>query len=107
MKQFTVVTAIFSVSVLAVWAFFQTPAMSSLKAKSDHSPIRVYDATGEMLKAIHAGDQLVIPATGAEERIAPVYDATGAMLEAINPDKKVVTVPAYDATAAMLEAINP
>ncbi len=107
MKQFAVLTAVFSVSILAVWGFFQASQISSPKAKNDNTPIKVYDATGEMLKAIHAGDQAIVPVTGAESRIAPVYDATGAMLEAINPDKNVVTVPAYDATGAMLDAINP
>ncbi len=107
MKRFTVVASIFSISVLAVWTFLQVSPAYSSKAKFDNTPIRVYDATGEMLKAIHAGDQVAVPVTGSEPRIVPVYDATGAMLEAINPDKKVVTFPAYDATGAMLEAINP
>lgn len=94
MKRFTVLTAFFSISALAVWAFIQAaPA-----PKYDNTPIAVYDATGEMLKAIHAGDSVAI---------APVYDSTGAMLEAINPNKKVTTVPAYDATGAMLQSINP
>ena len=99
MKQFTVLTALFSVSILALWAFFQAaPApKSSSVAKYDNAPIAVYDATGEMLKAIHSGDSVAI---------APVYDSTGAMLEAINPNKQVTTVPAYDATGAMLNAIN-
>ena len=111
MKRFTVFTSILSVSALLVWAILQvTPALkTSSTAANDNAPSApVYDATGEMLKAIHAGDaQLVVPVTGAEARIAPVYDATGAMLEALNPDKKVITVPAYDATGAMLEAISP
>ena len=107
MKQFTVLTALFSVSILAVWGFFQASQVSSPKAKNDNTPIKVYDATGEMLKAMHAGDQANVPVTGVESRIAPVYDATGAMLDAINPDQKVITQPAYDATGAMLEAINP
>ena len=93
MKQFTVLTALFSVSVLALWAFSQ-----AAPAPKSSNPIAVYDATGEMLKAIHSGDSVAI---------APVYDSTGAMLAAINPNKKVTTVPAYDATGAMLEAINP
>ena len=104
MKQFTVLTALFSISALAVWAFVQV--VPAPKAKYDNAPIPVYDATGAMLKAIHAGDNLAVPVTGIEARIAPVYDATGAMLVAINPNKQVTTVPAYDATGAMLEAIN-
>ena len=103
MKWFTVFTSILSLSFLTLWAFFQ-PAPAP---KYDNHPIPVYDATGEMLEVVHAGDQANIPVTGVESRIAPVYDATGAMLDAINPNKKVVTVPAYDATGEMLEAINP
>jgi hypothetical protein len=106
MKRFTVVTAIFSVSLLAAWVFFQANLTSSPKAMSSNATIPVYDATGAMLKAIHSGDA-VVPVTGSEARIVPVYDATGAMLDAINPNKKTVTVPAYDATGAMQDAISP
>ena len=103
MKWFTVFTGILGLSLVAFWALFQVaPA-----PKYDNQPIPVYDATVEMLKAVHSGDQANVPVTGVESRIAPVYDATGAMLDAINPDKKVTTFPAYDATAAMLKAINP
>ena len=92
MKRFTVLTALFSVSVLALWAVSQ-----AAPAPKTSAPITVYDATGAMLKAIHSGDRVAI---------APVYDSTGAMLAAINPTVKVTTVPAYDATGAMLQAIN-
>ena len=92
MKRFTVLTALFSVSVFALWAVSQAAPEPKTSA-----PITVYDATGEMLKAIHAGDSVAI---------APVYDSTGAMLDAINPNSKVTTVPAYDATGTMLQAIN-
>jgi len=109
MKRFTVFSGILSVSILAVWTITQfVPAPKASSAlKADNAPAPVYDATGEMLKAIHAGDQANIPVTGVESRLAPVYDATGAMLDAINSDEKVTTLPAYDATGAMLEAINP
>ena len=103
MKQFTVFTSVLIVSLVAFWAFF----WSAPAPKYDNQPVPVYDATGEMLKAIHSGDQANVPVTGVESRIVPVYDATGAMLKAINPNKKVITVPAYDATGAMLDAINP
>jgi hypothetical protein len=92
MKWFTVLTALFSVSVLALWAVSQ-----AAPAPRTSAPIAVYDATGEMLKALHSGDRVAI---------APVYDSTGAMLDAINPNTKVITVPAYDATGAMLQALN-
>ena len=108
MKRFTVLTTLFSISALVAWAVSQAvpaPKIASA-AKYDNAPAPVYDATGEMLKAIHAGDNYQpVPVTGAA--IVPVYDSTGAMLEAINPEKKVVTLPVYDATGAMLEAINP
>ena len=92
MKRFTVLTTLFSISFLAIWAVSQ-----AAPAPKSSTPIAVYDATGEMLKAIHSGDSVAI---------APVYDSTGAMLAAINPNKQVTTVPAYDATGAMLAAIN-
>ena len=41
MKRFTVVTAVFSVSILAVWAIFQLFAASSPETKSDNTPIKV------------------------------------------------------------------
>ena len=105
MKRFTVLTTLFSISALTVWAFFQ--ALPAPKAKYDNAPVPVYDATGAMLKAIHSGDEFLVPVTGADGKIVPVYDATGVMLAAINPNKKVITLPAYDATGAMLNAINP
>lgn len=110
MKRFTVFTSIFSISALLVWAVLQVvPASKSSSAKAnDNAHVSVYDATGEMLKAVHAGDnQLMVPVTGSDAAIPPVYDATGAMLEAIGPDRNVVTIPVYDATGAMQEAINP
>src|SRR5688572_32692624 len=92
MKRVTVLTALFSVSVFALCAVSQ-----AAPAPRTSAPIRVYDATGAMLEAIHSGDRVTI---------APVYDSTGAMLAAINPNTKVTTVPAYDATGAMVEAQN-
>lgn len=107
MKRFTILLASL-IGVLAFLAVFQAWSDANAEAKKAFVPAKVYDATGEMLKAVHAGDnQLVVPVTGSDAAIAPVYDATGAMLDAINPDKKVVTFPAYDATGAMLDAINP
>ena len=104
MKRFTVLAVLFSIGAAAAWAFFQ----ASPAHKSDNTPVLVYDATGEMLKAINTQDDVAaIPVTGVDRKIAPVYDATGAMLNAISPNKKVITVPAYDATGAMLDAINP
>lgn len=109
MKRFTVFMALFSISIVALWAFLQSASASqpSSATVKDNSPIPVYDATGEMLKAIHAGDGQIVPVTGVQGQIAPVYDATGAMLDALNTNTRVVTVPVYDATGAMLDAITP
>ena len=99
MKRFTLILLTSLISVLAFLAVFQAWSGTRTEAKKSSDLPRVYDATGEMLKAINPKAE--------EVRIAPVYDATGAMLKAINPNKKVTTFPAYDATGAMLDAINP
>ena len=107
MKRFILTTALFGISLVAFWAIFNNFALFSARAKHDNRPAPVYDATGEMLKAIQPGEQSSIPVTGANQQTSPVYDATGAMLTAINPNKSVITHPAYDASAAMRDAITP
>lgn len=79
MKRFTVVMALFSVSILAVWVIFQAFAASPPKTKSDNTPIKVHDATDEILKAIQSED-VAVPVTGTDVKIAPVFDATGAIV---------------------------
>lgn len=111
MKRFTIITSLLSVSALLVWGFLQM-VLAPKTSSAAVAPAPVYDATGEMLKAIHAGDGYVVPVTGAEEKIAPVYDATGEMLKAVHAGDGYVApatriVPVYDATGAMLKAINP
>lgn len=105
MKRFTVLATLLSISIFAAWAvLFAAPKSSESKVRT----VPVYDATGVMLKAIHAGDNYkAIPVTGAPTRIVPVYDATRVMLDAINPNKKVITLPAYDATGAMPPEARP
>jgi|SRR5215208_1581453 len=73
MKQFTVITAIITISVLAILVFLQTvPGLgSSAEAKSG------------------AGDKLSISVSGAESRRvapAPLYDANGMILD-LNPNQ--------------------
>ena len=64
MKRFTIFTGILGVSVLVVWGIFQLSPFSSHKSSRDSAPAPVSDATGEMLKAIHAGDQSSILMVG-------------------------------------------
>jgi hypothetical protein len=72
MKRFTVVTALFGVSILAVWMVSQAFAVSPANTKDDNAPIQVQDVTGH---------EAPIPVTGAEARnVAPVFDTTGAIV---------------------------
>ena len=73
MKQFTVITAIITVSVMAILVFLQSvPGLgSSAEAKSG------------------AGDKLSVSVSAAESRgvaPAPVYDADGTILD-LNPNQ--------------------
>ena len=79
MKRFIVITVLFSVSILAVWAIFEASAASPPETKSDNTSIQVHDQTDEMLKASHSVG-LPVPATGADMKIAPVFDSTGAIV---------------------------
>jgi len=92
MRRFIVITALFSVSLLAVWAIFDAFAASPPETKSDNAPIKVHDETEEMLKASQSGD-LGVPMTGTDMKIAPVFDVTGAVVS--------------DPTGTMLSLINP
>ena len=81
MKRFTVITALFSVSIvsiLAVGVIFKAFASSPSEAKSNNTPIKVNDGPDEMLKAKQSGD-LAVPVTVLDMKIAPVFDTTGAL----------------------------
>jgi len=79
MKRLTVITALFSVSLLAGWAFFEAHAASSAETQSANVPMKVYNETGEMPKD-HQSEVSAIPVTGMDMKIAPVFDATGAIV---------------------------
>ena len=108
MKRFTVVTALFSVSILAVWVTFQASGASP--AKSDKAPIKVHDAYSELLQVVQSAEKAGIPVTGAEARkVAPVFDATGAVVSdptgtllggIYSADVKIA--PVFDATGALV-----
>jgi hypothetical protein len=108
MKRFTVITALFSVSILSVWAIFQVFAASP--AKNEDAPIKVHDAYSELLQVAQSADNAGVPVTGAEARkIAPVFDATGAVvsdptgtiLRGIS-SANVKIAPVFDATGAVI-----
>ena len=110
MKRFIVITALFSVSILAGWVIFQASAASPVKPESDLMPDQVYYVTDEMLETIQSGNQAVVPVTGAEARkIAPVFDSTGAVVSdptgtilggTYSADVKIA--PVFDTTGAVV-----
>ena len=101
MKRFTVVTALFSVSILALWILSQALITSSAKTHNASSS---------------AGNQAILPVTGADVRAiapAPVYDASG-RIQSLNPNgsnneamilapaANVKIAPLYDATGKLI-----
>ena len=51
MKRFIVITALFSVSILAAWVIFGPLGVSQPEIKTHNPPIKVQEETGETLKA--------------------------------------------------------
>lgn len=92
MKRFTVISVLFSVSILAFWVIIDSFAAAQPEAKSDTAPIVVRNETDEMLKASQSG-VLAAPLTGSDMKIAPVFDVTGAVVS--------------DPTGTILSGINP
>lgn len=98
MKRFTVVTALFGISLLAVWMVFQASAASS---KTDNNKTE---------NLVTSGNEVVVPVTGPESRqVAPVYDASGELIS--DPtgtiwnaaeSRDVQIAPVYDATGALI-----
>lgn len=98
MKRFTVITALFGISLLAVWMIFQASAASS---KTDN---------GNIANLVHSGNENAVPVTGAEtRRVAPIYDATGKLVS--DPtgtiwnaakSRNVRVAPVYDASGALI-----
>lgn len=132
MKRFTVATALFSVSMLAVWVGFQLLATSFVKTKdtadqplsihrasSEESvpvtgveaktvaPAPVYDASGRIVSLHPNGsseEAVILPAV-ANEKVAPVYDASGALVSDPTGTVSGVDVkvaPVFDATGAVV-----
>ena len=91
MRRFTVISAVFIVSILAALGIIGTFAASSSGTASGNVPIQVRAETDEMLKASQSGASAV-PLTSTDRKIAPVFDATGAIIS--------------DPTGTMLNARN-
>lgn len=107
MKHFTVATALFSASMLAVWVAFQLFATSF---------VRTQNIADQPLSIHRAGDEAYVPAAGVEARTlapAPVYDASGRIVS-LNPNgssnkpvilapvANVQIAPVYDASGTLV-----
>ena len=107
MKRFTVVTALFSISILAVWAAFQVFSASALKPR---------DTTSDSVKTNPVSNKTLVPVTGVEARTVapvPVYDASGRIVS-LNPNgsnkgtailapaTNVRIAPVYDASGTLI-----
>lgn len=107
MKRFTVVTTLFSVSILVVWVAFQAVTASSVRAQ---------DITSKTVNTNPASNKAIVPVTSVEARTvapAPVYDASGRIVS-LNPNgsnkgaavlvpaANVQIAPVYDASGALV-----
>jgi hypothetical protein len=117
MKRFTVASAVFSVSILAVWMIFQTYAASS--ARNNNSTVKAQPSHNEIMKAVNSGNEALIPVTGEQaKKVAPVFgtngevmsDPSGTILNAPGSGEAAIPVtgaerkvaPVFDANGAVL-----
>ena len=75
MKRITLATAVFSISLLAVWAIFQTSSASLVQTKINHPEIQGHSLENEKSKAGTSG-KMAIPVTGAERKVTPAFDTS-------------------------------
>ncbi len=117
MKRFTVISTLFSVSLLAVWVFSEAFAASSAETQSASFLMKVHNETGKMLND-HQSEDSAVPVMGMDMKIAPVFDATGAIVSdptgtilsvihsgdmavlVMNTDMKIA--PVFDITGAVV-----
>lgn len=98
MKRFTVISALFGISLLAVWMIFQASAASSNPGNDKAE------------NPVTSGNEVVVPVTGPESRqVAPVYDATGELvsdptgtISNASDSRDVKIAPVFDATGAVV-----
>jgi hypothetical protein len=90
MKRFTVASAVFSVSILAVWVIFQTYAASF--TRNNNSTVKVQPSHNEIMKAVNTGNEAVIPVTGEEaKKVAPVFGTNGEIIS--DPSGMILNAP--------------
>jgi hypothetical protein len=90
MKRFTVASAVFSVSILAVWMIFQTYAASS--TRNTNSTVKVQPSHNEIMKAVNSGNGAVIPVTGEQAKnVAPVFGPNGEVMS--DPSGTLLNAP--------------
>jgi len=101
MKRFTVVTALFSISLLVAWLIFQPSAASTqMENNAAGSPV-------------DSGNEVLVPVTAPEVRnVAPVYDANGDLVSDptgtvsnTNDPRNMTVAPVFDSSGAVIS--NP
>ncbi len=103
MKRFTGVTAVFGVSILAVWAIFQIFAASSLKMTI--RPSQVQPSHNEIMKTVNTGNEAVIPVTGEEaKKVAPVFGTNGEIIS--DPSGMILNAPGSGDAAIPVTGAN-
>ena len=103
MKRFTVITALFSVSILALWVAFDAFAAPPSEAKRDNSPVEIQNVAREMQNAHQSGD-VAVPVTGRDMKIAPVFDITGAVVS--DPTGTILSVIRSGDMAVLVTVAN-
>ena len=63
MKRFTTATAVFGVSILAVWAISVAYTASQPRASDENASAKAQPVPNEVKEAINPGSESVIPAT--------------------------------------------
>jgi hypothetical protein len=106
MKRFTLITTLFSISILAVWMIFQLWSAFQPSAKKENPPLGVQPIQNESMKAVDSGKEAFVPVTGVEARAVapgPVYDASGRIVS-LSPNgsssEPVILVPAANVKIA-------
>jgi hypothetical protein len=103
MKRFTVASAVFSVSILAVWMIFQTYAASS--TKNNNSTVKIQPSHNEIMKAVDSGNEALIPVTGEEaKRVAPVFGTNGEVIS--DPSGMILNAPGSGDAAIPVTGAN-
>ena len=103
MKRCTVASAVFGVSILAVWMIFQTYAASS--TKHNNSTVKVQPSHNEIMKTVNTGNEALIPVTGEEaKKVAPVFGTNGQVIS--DPSGMTLNAPSSGDAAIPVTGAN-